>query len=127
MTGGHFAAKMIIGEQQSRQLDELTDVALRRSEIAVAFGAATLDELAKRKSINCNPASLQALRFLVYQRSAVKDIRLLNRNGSVLCSAYSETLEFDNGWVDRPKMLPPATRVSSFLASIVSTQPLLAF
>jgi c-di-GMP phosphodiesterase len=105
MAGGHFAAKAVIGGQQSRQLEELTDVALRRSEIVAAFGAATLDELAKRGTINCDPASLQAVRFLVYQRSAVKDIRLLNRDGSVICSAFSETLEFDNGWVDRPKML----------------------
>jgi sensor c-di-GMP phosphodiesterase-like protein len=105
MAGGHFAAKAIIGGQQSRQLEELTDVALRRSEIAVAFGATTLDELASRGTINCDPASLQAFRFLIYQRSAVKDIRLLNGGGSVLCSAYSETLEFDNGWVDRPNML----------------------
>jgi c-di-GMP phosphodiesterase len=28
----------------------------------------------------------------------------LNRGGSVLCSAYSATLEFDNGWVDRSNM-----------------------
>ena len=46
--GGHFAAKAVIEGQQSRQLEELTDVALRRSEIAVDFGAATLDEIAKR-------------------------------------------------------------------------------
>ena len=105
MAGGHFAAKAVIGAQQSRQLEELTDAALRRSETAVTFGAATLDELAKRGPINCEPASLQAFRFLVYQRSAVKDIRLLNRDGSVICSAYSETLEFDNGWVDRTNML----------------------
>jgi sensor c-di-GMP phosphodiesterase-like protein len=95
MAGGHFAAKAIIGGQQSRQLEELTDVALRRAEIAVAC----------RGPVNCDAASLQAFRFLVYQRSAVKDIRLLNRDGSVLCSAYSETLEFDNGWVERPNML----------------------
>ncbi|MGB6395556.1 MAG: EAL domain-containing protein [Bradyrhizobium sp.] len=105
-TGGHFAAKAVIEGQQSRQLEELVDVALRRSEVAVDFGAATLDELTKRGPLNCDPASLQAVRLQVYQRSAVKDIRLVNRDGSVICSAYSETLEFDNGWVDRPEMLP---------------------
>src|SRR6202171_5139893 len=104
-TGGHFAAKAVIDGQQSRQLEELTDVALRRSEFAVDFGAAALDELARRGPLNCDPASLQAVRLQVYQRSAVKDIRLVNRDGSVICSAYSETLEFDNGWVDRPDML----------------------
>jgi sensor c-di-GMP phosphodiesterase-like protein len=106
VTGGHFAAKAVIEGQQSRQLEELTDVALRRSEVAVDFGAAALDELARRGPLNCDPASLQAVRLQVYQRSGVKDIRLVNRDGSVICSAYSETLEFDNGWVDRPEMLP---------------------
>jgi c-di-GMP phosphodiesterase len=104
-TGGHFAARAVIEGHQSRQLEELADVALRRSEVAVDFGAATLDELVKRGPLNCDPASLQAVRLQVYQRSAVKDIRLVNRDGSVICSAYSETLEFDNGWVDRPDML----------------------
>jgi c-di-GMP phosphodiesterase len=103
--GGHFAAKAVIEGQQLRQLEELTDVALRRSEVAVEFGAATLDELAKRGPLNCDPVSLQSVRLQVYQRSAVKDIRLVNRDGSVICSAYSETLEFDNVWVERPQML----------------------
>jgi c-di-GMP phosphodiesterase len=105
VTGGHFAAKAIIEAQQSKQLVELTDVALRRSETAVDFGAATLDELARRGPLNCDPASLQAVRLQVYQRSTVKDIRLVNGDGSVICSAYSETLEFDNGLVGRPDML----------------------
>ena len=104
-TAGHFAAKAVNEGQQSRQLEELTDVALRRSEVAVDFGAATLDELARRGPLNCDPAALQAVRLQVYQRSAVKDIRLVNRDGSIICSAYSETLEFDKGWVDRPEML----------------------
>jgi c-di-GMP phosphodiesterase len=109
-TGGHFAAKAVIEGQQSRQLEELTDVALRRSEVAVDFGAATLDELARRGPLSCDPASLQAVRLQVYQRSAVKDIRLVDPDGSVICSAYSETLEFDNGRVDRPEMLPSSDK-----------------
>src|SRR3981189_659169 len=105
VAGGHFAAKAVIEGQQSRQLEELTDVALRRSEVAVDFGTATLDQLVRRGPLNCDPASLQAVRLQVYQRAGVKDIRLVNRDGSVICSAYSETLEFDSGWVDRPGML----------------------
>jgi sensor c-di-GMP phosphodiesterase-like protein len=105
VVGGHFAASAVIEAHQSRQLEELTDVALRRSEVAIDFGAATLDELVRRGPINCDPASLQAVRLQVYQRYMVKDIRLVNRDGSVICSAYSETLEFDNGWADRSEML----------------------
>lgn len=104
LAAGHFAAKAIIDGHQRRQLEELADVALRRAEVAVNFGAATLDELASKGTLNCDPGTLQSVRLQVYQRSTVKDIRLVNRDGSVICSAYSETLEFDSGWVDRADM-----------------------
>src|SRR5690349_22451967 len=102
---GHFIAKTFIDHQQSRQLSELADVVVRRSEVAVDFAAASLDELVARGLVNCDPASLQTIRLYVYQQSAVKDVRLVNPDGSVVCSAYSETLEFDKGWVDRADML----------------------
>ena len=104
--GGHFAADALIDEQRSKQLRDLSDVALRRSEIAVDYGADTLDELARRGPISCDASALQAVRLHVYQRGTVKDIRLLSRDGLVLCSAYSETLEFDKGWASRSEMLP---------------------
>src|SRR6476661_4134943 len=102
---GHFAATRFIHDQQARQLDELTEVVLRRSEFAVDFAAASLDDLAGRGLASCDPVSLQAVRLHVYQRSAVKDVRIVNPDGSVICSAYSETLEFDKGWVGRADML----------------------
>lgn len=102
---GHFAAESFIRHQQARQLDELTEVVLRRSEFAVEFAAASLAELGKRDTVNCEPATLQAIRLHVYQHSAIKDVRVVNPDGSVICSAYSETLEFDKGWVDRRDML----------------------
>lgn len=103
--GGHFAAVRFIHDQQAHHLDELTEIVLRRSEFAVDFAAASLDELAGRGLATCDPVSLQAIRLHVYQRSAVKDVRLVNSDGSVICSAYSETLEFDKGWVERSDML----------------------
>jgi sensor c-di-GMP phosphodiesterase-like protein len=105
---GHFAAAAFIGHQQLRQLNELSEIVVRRSELAVDFAAASLDELATRGLVNCDAASLQAIRLHVYQRSAVKDVRLVNPDGSVICSAYSETLEFDKGWVERSDMLVSA-------------------
>jgi c-di-GMP phosphodiesterase len=103
---GHFAATTLIHRQQARQIGELTEVMLRRAEFAVDYGAASLDQLASRGLANCETSSLQAIRLHVYRSSATKDIRLVNADGSVICSAYSETLEFDNGWVARPDMLP---------------------
>jgi hypothetical protein len=61
--GGHFVATTAIGHQQSKQLEELARIALRRSEVAVDFGAATLDDIAKRGRMNCDSASLQAIRL----------------------------------------------------------------
>jgi sensor c-di-GMP phosphodiesterase-like protein len=106
MTGGHFAATALIDAQRSKELRELSEVALRRSEVAVDEGVVTLDELIKRGPIVCDAAALQAVRLRVYQRSGIKDIRAVNPDGSVVCSAYAETLEFDKGWVDRADMLP---------------------
>jgi c-di-GMP phosphodiesterase len=103
---GHFAATALIDTQQFRQLDELADVVLRRSEVAVDLGSAGIDEIARTGRIGCDPSSLQIFRLHVYQRSAIKDVRLVNPDGSVICSAYSETLEFDKDWVSRPNMLP---------------------
>jgi c-di-GMP phosphodiesterase len=112
---GHFAATAFIHHQQARQLDQFTEVVLRRAEFAVDFAAASLDELAGHGLATCDPASLQAIRLHVYRRSAVKDVRLVNPDGSVICSAYSETLEFDRGWVDRADMLASRdTKLSLF-------------
>ncbi len=52
---GHIAATRFIQDQQARQLDELTEVVLRRSEFAVDFAAASLDELAGRGLATCDP------------------------------------------------------------------------
>lgn len=107
---GHFATEGVIRYQQAHQLNELTEVVLRRSEFAVDFAAASLDELASRDLASCKTGVLQAIRLHVYQRSTIKDVRLVNPDGSVICSAYSETLEFDKGWVDRRDMLTSRDR-----------------
>jgi c-di-GMP phosphodiesterase len=103
---GHFAATALIEAQQARQLNELTEVVLRRSEVAVDFASASIAEIAKSGQIGCDPSSLQIFRLHVYQLPTVKDVRLARSDGAILCSAYSETLEFDRDWVSRPNMLP---------------------
>src|SRR5271154_6450133 len=103
---GHFAASALIEAQQFRQLGELADVVLRRSEVAVDYASASIEEIERTGRVGCDPASLQIFRLHVYQRSAIKDVRLANADGSVICSAYSETLEFDKDWITRSDMLP---------------------
>ncbi len=105
---GHFAASQLIEMQRMRQLRELNDTALRRAELIADYGEASLDEIASRMAGDCSSSALQVLRLQVYQRSNLKDVRIINRDGSVICSAYSETLEFDKGWVKREEMLPSA-------------------
>ena len=103
--GGHFIADSIISGQEQQRLQELTEIALRRSEVAVDFAAASVDVITRLGKLDCEPSSLQQFRLQVYQRSAVKDVRLVNHDGSIVCSAYSETLEFDKAWVNRSDML----------------------
>src|SRR5262249_28591787 len=105
---GHFAASQLIETQRMRQLRELNDTALRRAEQVADYGAAGLDEIARRIVGDCSSSALQVLRLQVYQRSSLKDVRIINPDGSVVCAAYSETLEFDKGWIRRDDMLPGA-------------------
>ena len=105
---GHFAASQLIEMQRMRQLRELNDTALRRAELIADYGETSLDEIASRMVGDCSSSALQVLRLQVYQRSNLKDVRIINRDGSVICSAYSETLEFDKDWVKREQMLPSA-------------------
>src|SRR5579864_7998512 len=103
---GHFAANALIDTQRARQLHELNETALRRAEIVADYGKASLEALSKRVNGECNSSALQLLRLQVYQRSNLKDVRIIRRYGAVMCSAYSETLEFDKGGVRRDQMLP---------------------
>jgi sensor c-di-GMP phosphodiesterase-like protein len=103
---GHQAAIALITFQQTKQLKELVEIALRRSESAVDFSIAALEELATSGSLGCDSGTLQNLRLHVYRHGVVKDIRLVDSNATVLCSAYSETLEFDQGWIRPAAMLP---------------------
>lgn len=127
LAGGHVASEYLIDSQRERQLRELGGIALRRSELAVEYGITTLRELAAEGNLGCDGGALQAVRLHVYQRGAVKDIRLVRPDASVLCSAFSETLEFDKGWVRRADMLPTATgdaflfRVQQFFGTALGT------
>lgn len=103
---GHFLASGLIGSQQRAQMEELAFLALRRSEAAIDHGARTLGALEARGALKCDPASLQAVRLDVYRGGAIKDIRILSPGGYVVCSAFSETLEFDVGAVTRDAMTP---------------------
>lgn len=106
--GGHEAATALIRLQQDKQLHEIATAALRRAEASVDFAAAGLRELGAKKPIACEAAGLQTARLSIYRRGALKDIRVTDAKGAVLCSAYPETLEFDEGWTTRDAMLPTA-------------------
>ncbi|MGY3451184.1 EAL domain-containing protein [Bradyrhizobium sp. USDA 4353] len=104
LTGADLAMTALIGDQTARQLSELSKVALRRSEAAIDSAGAMLHRLIAKGPMDCSPIALQALRLHVYQGTIVKDIRTVDRDGTVQCAAYSETLEFDNGWARRDEM-----------------------
>lgn len=106
MVSAYFALAAWMDAQKLKQMAEFNEIALRRSASAVDFALQTLDEVAKDGALSCEPAELQRVRLHVYQRGSVKDIRAVRHDGSVLCSAYSETLEFDQAWASREEMLP---------------------
>lgn len=110
--GGHLGALAVIEAQRTNRMQELADVALRRVESSVDVGVAALEATGGGQVLACDPAALQAVRLRVYERSSIKDIRVANHDGSIVCSAYAETLEFDDSLVLRPDMKIAADGVS---------------
>ncbi len=108
LAGADFAVTALIGNQTARQLSELSKVALRRSEAAIDSAGSILNRLIAKGPMDCSAVALQALRLHVYQGTIIKDIRTVDRDGAVECAAYSETLEFDNGWARRDEMFKSA-------------------
>lgn len=106
MAGAYVLLSSWIDGQKNTQMREFNEVALRRSASAVDFALQTLEAVAKDGPMSCESAELQRIRLHVYQRGSVKDIRAVHHDGSVLCSAYSETLEFDQAWASRDEMHP---------------------
>lgn len=102
---GHYAATELIRLQQTQQLADISHVALRRAEAAVDYASEGLAEIMAQGAVSCDPKMLQTVRFNLYRRGAVKDIRITDGRGTILCSAYPETLEFDQGWTEREDML----------------------
>ncbi len=105
LTGGYFGANYLAETQRVRQIEELGSVALRRSETVVDYGLGSLREFAQNGNMGCDAGALQALRLYVYRSGIMKDVRVVRHDGSVLCSAFSETLEFDEEWATRDDML----------------------
>ncbi|CCD96544.1 conserved exported hypothetical protein [Bradyrhizobium sp. ORS 375] len=108
LAGADLAVTALIGNQTARQISELSKVALRRSEAAIDSAGAILNRLIAKGPMDCSAIALQALRLSVYQGTIIKDIRTVDREGTVKCAAYSETLEFDNGWAQRHEMYQSA-------------------
>ncbi len=68
-----------VGAQNSRQLDDLAQLVLRRAELEVDFALVALSELAQKGVADCSPASLAVMRRQVYEKSTIKDIRIVDQ------------------------------------------------
>jgi hypothetical protein len=93
----HLLLSAAVDAQNRRQLDELNGLALRRAELAIDYAFTALGETAEQGIVSCDEAVLGEIRRHVYQRSTVKDIRVVHESGQVICSAFPETLSFDLG------------------------------
>jgi sensor c-di-GMP phosphodiesterase-like protein len=84
-----------VDAQNSLQLDDLAQLVLRRAELEVDFAIVALSDLAEKGVADCSAASLAVMRRQVYEKSTIKDIRIVGHDGRTKCSAFAETLEFD--------------------------------
>jgi sensor c-di-GMP phosphodiesterase-like protein len=104
----HFSALWWIEKGRLDRVADLNDVALRRSEASITASFNVLKEIIAKNPPGCESDALQVIRLSIYQRGSIKDIRVADRDGSIRCSAYAETLEFDLSWPKRNEMIAAA-------------------
>jgi sensor c-di-GMP phosphodiesterase-like protein len=89
---------MAIDSRNRQQAGELATQMLRRAELGVDFAFMALGAIAETNALNgtattsCTPALRANLRQNVFKRATIKDIRVLESNGQLLCSAFPETV-----------------------------------
>ncbi|GAB5506184.1 MAG: EAL domain-containing protein [Rhizobiaceae bacterium] len=105
LAGGYLATDYLLDSQREKQLNELGGLALRSSEAVIDYGVSALGEFSDHENHSCMSGPMQKMRLFVYRSNFIKDLRVVRPDASVVCSAFSETLEFDRGWVGRDEML----------------------
>lgn len=103
---GNLIANHIIKSERDRQLSELAQLALRKSEAIISKSASALHDFIARGAIDCSSEPLQRVRFFIYRDSYIKDARIVRPDVTMLCAAFTETIEFDRGWVTGSDALP---------------------
>ena len=83
----------VIPSLNQRTLQSLDAQLLRRAELAADHALIALGELFEGGFVGCEEASITQLKKAIYRYGVLKDIRVSNSQGDVLCSANPEALE----------------------------------
>jgi len=75
------------------QMADLNEQMLRRSELAADYAIIALSELTAQGISDCSEKSLKAVRQVIYDRGAIKNILVLGSGGEVLCSGIPHSAE----------------------------------
>ena len=76
-------------QQNKLYLDQLSQKLLRRTELAVDYTIIALNDADERGLNKCQLNTLSDLSSLLFSRSNIKDIAILDRQGNINCSVIS--------------------------------------
>jgi c-di-GMP phosphodiesterase len=93
----HLLVGMATDSRNRQQLTEISEQMLRRAELGVDFAFMALGAVAETSALDasghkCSAAVKQTLRSNVFRHATIKDIRLLDKNGRIICAAFPETI-----------------------------------
>lgn len=87
----NYAHKSIVENDMAALSAQL----LERTELAADFAILTLVDLTAKSLGNCKSETLAELRQEIYLRGSVKDVIVLNSEGTVICSGLPRSLDSD--------------------------------
>ncbi|MCC2095749.1 MAG: EAL domain-containing protein [Hyphomicrobiales bacterium] len=103
-----LAAQLVTGittdNRNRQQIGELAEQMLRRSELGVDYAFIALGKIAENATVTastpCSETLKSTLRQSVFKHATIKDFRILDRNGKILCSAFPETVASTSSHID---------------------------
>ncbi len=87
--GAHFVFDATTNLQNTIRLKEMAQQTLKRAERAADYAFITLSEIISSGHDNCSADGVRYIQEAIYRRGVVKDVRVMDGQGKILCSGLA--------------------------------------
>lgn len=88
--GAHVLAGNLTDARNRQQIADLNQQMLRRAEMGIDYAFMALGSIAEKSALDCSAGLRAIMREQVFETATIKNVRVIDGSGKVLCSAFDE-------------------------------------